>query len=916
MPESVNREAFEGLMGSFTSESRFVVWASEPGQVAYEDVELAHGYLSHALLQGVSRARAAGKSNLRIGDWLTDAAAEVGQLAERAGRVQQAGCYAMLSSGASIQVTAVGPHQRRLSETEGIAPVTSEIESLRAYGFRTEDFTALRSRLGASATLNQLQQDAVSPGGVLSGRSVLVRAPTSGGKTLVAELAMLKQWRTGRKTIVLLPLRALVRELADALVAHYGQHVGIRVIVSTGEIDDDDDLLVRSQYDVAILTYEKFAAVLGYCPRLIDEIGVVVFDEIHLIADEHRGRSVELLLVRLRRAQRGRGWPQLIILCGELANLQQLEKWLGLYSIGTSVRPIPLDEGVVTASGEARMRKAESGAELSGRIPGLPSALPSLRVIRYEDDERAQTAASITKAFVLDESKQVVLFCTTKRNAIRLARWLAQDLKLAPIPTLIAAPSRLDAEEQHRASEMLVEVARHGVAFHFADLNQNERELVEAAFRSGELRVIVATTTLAMGVNLPADVVLIVDHSFWQGFDRPLLPLSIAEYRNMAGRAGRLIPGGPQRGTALLIARSEQEQTRLWQRYLADEPPGLGSNLDKLGVQDLALALLQLRADATPVELAEDLSDTFWGFLQDNQAKWSLGHRRALEEALAIMGRDGFVVQASPGRWRLTPQGIVVSGFGIQVDSARRVRAAASALQIAGERIDGFGLIAMVQLLSELDDILMPKGETPLAPRPPQFRDRDTLWQIVTASDGPTASTDPNAAGNRIHRVLGLVHWSKGKSLREIERLYGRESDQATPIAASFRNMVERTSDFLPAVAALVSRDHPKYAEEFKALVPRLRSQLAAGGDEAVGRLFAMRLGLSRGECRALARLGIDSNNLRAVLIERTAEIEAELSTPRMLVLKQRLSDPRLTRRRSDQAEQFIFEGLGEGTPF
>jgi hypothetical protein len=237
-------------------------------------------------------------------------------------------------------------------------------------------------------------------------------------------------------------------------------------------------------------------------------------------------------------------------------------------------------------------------------------------------------------------------------------------------------------------------------------------------------------------------------------------------------------------------------------------------------------------------------------------------------------------------------------------------------LKATQEPIDGFALIVLVQLLGELDDILMPKGETPLEPRPLPFKNRDALWKIVTAADGPTASTDPNSSGNRVHRILGLVHWSNGKSLREIERLYGRESDEATPIAASFRTMVERTTDFLPAVAALVSRDYPGYTTEFKVLVPRLRSQLAAGGDEAVGRLFAMRLDLSRGECRALVRLGIDSNNLRTALTDRAAEIEAELSTPRMLVLKQRLTSPRVTRRRSDQAEQLIFEGLGEGSTF
>jgi uncharacterized caspase-like protein len=120
MDGTLNREAFDRFMAGFTGVSRFVVWASEPGQPAYEDLGLAHGYLSYSLLQGFSRARAAGTPSIRIAEWLVDAASDVSQLARRAGRVQQAGCYALLTSTAEFPIVPIGPRQRRLSEAAGV----------------------------------------------------------------------------------------------------------------------------------------------------------------------------------------------------------------------------------------------------------------------------------------------------------------------------------------------------------------------------------------------------------------------------------------------------------------------------------------------------------------------------------------------------------------------------------------------------------------------------------------------------------------------------------------------------------------------------------------------------------------------------------------------------------------------------
>jgi replicative superfamily II helicase len=426
----------------------------------------------------------------------------------------------------------------------------------------------------------------------------------------------------------------------------------------------------------------------------------------------------------------------------------------------------------------------------------------------------------------------------------------------------------------------------------------------------------VATPTLAMGVNLPADTVIIVDHEFWQGYDRPALPLTIPTYRNMAGRAGRMLPNGPHRGTALLVARSKHEQSVLWDQLLAHAPQSLRSDLALLEIDDLALTLLQLRSDASPVDLVEDLADTFWGFTQAEQPDWSLGQRRKIEGALAVLEGDGLVVQVSPGRWRLTSLGNLAAMFSIRAESARRVRHAAESIITAGEPIDAFALLTIVQVAVEMDEVLMPKGWTSTTEAPRPFANRAMLWQVLTAPSGPTAAQTPNGPGDRLHRVLALLHWGKGRPLKEMENIYGRSVDSASPVASLFRSMVDRTGDLLPGIAALIGVVRPEYMQSIRAILPNLRNRLAVGGDEVVAQLYAMRLGLSRGECRALVGLGIDAANLRESLETCSNEIEAIISTPRTLDIRRQIADSRTTRRRSGQTEQLIFAGLDDSGAF
>ena len=540
-PGSLNREAFEHLMQPLRGEGRFVAWAAGPEEEAYESRSLAHGYLSYALAHEIDAFRASDHRTVPISDWLSRAIAHARDLARAAGRAQTPDGYVRIGHAGMLHVPPVGERQRELDRAGGIIPVAPPFDSLSVYGFTEAEIAAIRARLVPGATLNALQLDAIAPGGLLSDRSLLVRAPTSGGKTLVGELAILHQRRLGRRAVVLLPTRALVHEQAEGWQEAYGR-LGLRVVISTGEAVDDDDLFRRNQYDVAVFTYEKFAALVGAQPSVLDSLGLVILDELQMIEDDSRGRTVELLLLQLRRHQRRDGWPQLIVLCAEVEDLSRIGEWLGLTPVGPGARPVPLREGVLSPDGLWRTRHPVTGADETMQLPGMPEPVAAGRDVYFDDAHRAHTAVTAARMMV-DAGKQVLLFATTRPGAMRLAKWLAEDLRLGPVRDIVDPLSALAPGEGHLANDRLLWCAQRGVAFHIADLEPKERHLVEAAFRSGQLRVLAATTTMAMGVNSKTDAVIIVDATFYQGHGRPERDLRLSEYRNMGGRAGKSCGG-------------------------------------------------------------------------------------------------------------------------------------------------------------------------------------------------------------------------------------------------------------------------------------------------------------------------------------------------------------------------------------
>lgn len=177
--------------------------------------------------------------------------------------------------------------------------------------------------------------------GLLEGKNLLVCTPTASGKTLIAELAMLKSIleRNG-KAIYIVPLRALANEKFNDFKNKYKGFC--EVALTTGDLDSSDEYL--RNYNLVVCTSEKLDSLIRHHAPWLKDVGVVVIDEIHLLNDASRGPTLELLMVILKRLLKN---IQIIGLSATIGNPEELAEWLDANLVQDSWRPVELHQGIL-----------------------------------------------------------------------------------------------------------------------------------------------------------------------------------------------------------------------------------------------------------------------------------------------------------------------------------------------------------------------------------------------------------------------------------------------------------------------------------------------------------------------------------------------------------------------------------------
>jgi len=435
------------------------------------------------------------------------------------------------------------------------------------------------------ASLYPPQAEALGP--ALAGESVVLACPTASGKSLVAYLALLRAARAGSTGLYLVPLRALAQEKYDELRAF--EPLGVRVGLSIGDFDISNQALER--IDILVATSEKADSLLRKRSPWLERLGTVVADEVHLMRDPDRGPTLEVSLTRLRRLRPG---LQVVALSATVGNSAEIADWLKARHIASDFRPVPLKSGVYH---DGRILFTDL-SEQSVPPPGEP--LP--RLVRD----------------VIRGGGQALVFVNTRRASDQTAQALAPTVRATLSPAEKAA-ARAAAEALSQVSEEETEGVRRlsgllpdGVAFHNASLTNPERRVVERAFKDRVLKALVATPTLAAGINLPARRVIVRDTTRYDEHLGMQAPIPALEVQQMCGRAGR--PRFDAAGEAVLIARTADEAERFLDDYLSAPPERVQSRLAaEPALRMHLLALVASGQVASEAELEQFFAATFFG---------------------------------------------------------------------------------------------------------------------------------------------------------------------------------------------------------------------------------------------------------------------------------------------------------------
>jgi len=356
--------------------------------------------------------------------------------------------------------------------------------------------------------------------GVLDGINVVVSAPTASGKTLIGELALINAVLRGKKGIYTSPLKALAYEKYQEF--RFWEKYGFRIGISMGDYEVTEEELKRLEnYDIIVTTYERLDSIMRRRPLLMNNIGTIVIDELHMLGDRDRGHIVEMIAIRAKLMG-----IQIVGLSATIGNAEEVARWLNAKLVKSDWRPVKLYEVIAYYSGRSEDRQWYM------YLPKEISDGPSPIVV---DD--------ITKYWILRAVKEgfnVLEFRYSRKAVEELASIysivLCANLDHRDRVLLDKLAEELKEYVPDFEYEKLAPLIRCGASYHHAGLTPEARRFIENAFRERFIRYLAATPTLAMGVNLPARVV-IINTKYFNG--RSLEKISVLEYKQLSGRAGR-----------------------------------------------------------------------------------------------------------------------------------------------------------------------------------------------------------------------------------------------------------------------------------------------------------------------------------------------------------------------------------------
>ena len=831
--------AYKSPYASVSGKGRVLIAACAIDESAYEDPRSSHGILTEALLEALQGIQEPTEILALAGDLTKN----VRGLAARMGKVQNPNVFGSVEGGLTLSKFTKGDKFLQHFPDYSRARTDGTVASLVDFGIPNSVTDAWAERFRGEP-LNALQVQAINDKRVLDGNSLLVVAPTSSGKTFVGEATAIKGVLEGKKTVFLLPYKALTNEKYDDFVSLYEQQLGLRVIRCTGDRTDTVPSFLRGKYDIALLTYEMFLNLIVSSPHVLGSLGLIVIDEAQFITDPARGINVELLLTYLTALRNKSTGPQIVALSAVIGGVNYLDQWLGCETLVTTERPVPLVEGVLDRNGTWQYLDPDGHVELRQLL--LPS-----QIVQRKSKPGSQDVIVPLVRQLLDEdtNEKIIIFRNQRGAAQGCANYLANDLTLHAAEEAL---SLLPDSDLSDASQGLRSALEGGTAFHTTNLNRDEKQVVERTFRdpSSPVRVLAATTGVAAGINTPASTVIIAEQEFIGEDNRPF---TVAQYKNMAGRAGR--KGYNERGKSVILAKTPAERERLFQTYVVGELESLSSSFDEADLGTWVLKLLVQVGRLKRNEVANLLATTYGGFLRSrDNPDWLAGMYREVEDLLDHMTTLD-VVEETDGLLHLTLLGQVCGRSSFSFRSAMRL------VELLKQQdpavLSPLRLMAILQALPEADEIY-----TPMYKKGSREHARSSDVQQRFGSDVARllqrGVPDTFKWLARCKRAAVLWDWVHGVDVAEIEHSYSPNPIQGairyghiTGFSGTTRYHLRSAAEILQVLvldAALDPED-----------VERLLVQLEEGLPRDALSLLDLPVELTRGEMLNLYRQGIRS---------------------------------------------------------
>ncbi|HYM66214.1 MAG TPA: DEAD/DEAH box helicase, partial [Patescibacteria group bacterium] len=444
---------------------------------------------------------------------------------------------------------------------------------------------------------------------------VLVSAPTSSGKTIVAEYAIFRALADGVKVIYTTPLKALSNQKYHDFVREYGESM-VGLVTGENTINDDAPVVVMTTEILRNLIYED--------PGRLDLVRYVVLDEVHYIDDFPRGSVWEEIVIQAPRT------IKLVGLSATIGNYREIADWMaenrgGMETVFHDVRPVELkmwlainnrfmplfkDDGGIDQRTWSKAAQEEEGSDRIGGYRGLPSndLLHVIEGLRGMD---------MLPAIYFIFSRRGC------REALQRCAYHELDLTTAAEKQAIdqVAAERLQALTDHDEEALFrrmvdARLLRRGLAEHHAGLLPYHKEMVEELFQRGLIKVVFATETLSLGINMPARGVVVSSFTKFDGVN--FSHLTTGELTQLMGRAGRR--GIDVIGHGVILKESDVEVGTIYEVAMG---PTLVVESKFLPSYNMALNLLRIY---TPQE-AEALMQRSFGQFQKRLAATQTSER-------------------------------------------------------------------------------------------------------------------------------------------------------------------------------------------------------------------------------------------------------------------------------------------------